>query len=344
MFLNYSTPESNRVNNFLRLLDQIYDRDPKIALEFISHCINDYKDTKGLETQAQHEQGKFLQSGHLIQPGLKLTVMTDAGSQLDVQKLKSDIRALDVPKYEKNCVLLITVREYDLSPEDFQDCNVHFAYETFESLCRHKLCDLCSQEMNDIVSEYVQYCLEDGLIDGLRHYIRIVDNTNIEPMRIFGIYHEPVECGFSSHGYIGFCLERNMKFLYKIDSIVRVSLECEKHELENQSLVAQTVVLKHDAESIGDERELKRKLAAYISERWKSDQIDLRHGYRFYYGQPYEVPSNSNTRCLHLLNTCYLRSTHDRPFLDLRIAFEGDIDSLSPQQIAMGQNFRYGRT
>jgi hypothetical protein len=342
MFQRVTTPENAHTNNTLVLFQEIHERNPEIFMKLIKKLFHRVPPEKfegrshGLKMVSHYSQSNLVQPGILTQSGLQLGVITDFGSSVDVvgQKILRCREAQGSVRYFSgfSYTLLLTVRERYI-PHDA--LTLHVSQCTFANLCRELRWACRDSNLELLADDYTHYCLEQGLIDNARRYMRICPYPEeSEFMNDYGVYADPVESGFVPHGYMGLYAKAKFTCLWEVQSIVRVDISCKTFELENFEQAAKRMTIWLDSGTIHNEEDLRKKLAAFIFEKWQVEREDLREGYRFYCGYPHKI---TNWPDLQLYTSkTLLSSGNDRYFFDLREYIWADIDGVSPSDIASG--------
>ncbi|PXF31403.1 hypothetical protein WH50_10010 [Pokkaliibacter plantistimulans] len=153
--------------------------------------------------------------------------------------------------------------------------SVKFKNITYEEVC--SACDGLFQEyeyqMNELVSDYKEYCNDVGLFDQTRKMLRIVPcGESININKEYGIYFQPSDRGYSNHRFVGIYKHKKVQAIWELDSVFDVIFIDGRFE---KKLV-----------SGRDTNDYDGKIRSVINAAKTECGYDVRTGHRFFCGTP----------------------------------------------------------
>lgn len=281
-FQRYSSYENTVTNNTLQLLARIYAYAPQKAADFINRLVDaDEAVEIGLEIQQQQRGTGSVPDGTIIQRSFKIVIETKVGAPVNVAQLVQHVGGF---AGEEHKILLLLTKQ-PLGDADEQGIRrevsqaargVIFSSVTFEDVIRalSGLFQPYEYEMNELVSDYVEYCGDAGLVDRSRFLLRIVPCGNSLAINVrHGIYFHPSDRGYSEHRYTGVYKDKRVQALWENESVFDVAL------VDGE--------LKKELVSGMDTDAYDERLRAIIADAKVECGYEIATGHRFFCGAPH---------------------------------------------------------
>src|SRR5579863_4887199 len=179
-FQRYSNAENTVTNNTLQLIARIYDYSATQASKMLTD-LTDEQIEIGIEINQQGRTKESVPDGLIIQSSFKILIEAKVTAGVDVDQLARHSRAFESEKLK--ILLLLTkqpIREA-LITEIKEKIAVHasgviFRNVTYDDICRaaQGLFRDYETEIQALVDDYREYCIESGLSDQAKYLLRIV--------------------------------------------------------------------------------------------------------------------------------------------------------------------------
>lgn len=252
-FQRYHQKENVATANTMLLLSRFYQYSPDKFFRYLKSLLNDDDFDPEISFSMQDKGPKSIPDACLAQPSFKICIETKmCGKSFDEEQL---FRHLDSFKTE-DCRVLVT-----LAPSNMPDCvlasfedslkaynesscypiaHVNLTFSDLVSMLEDFLDDR-DYEMSEIVADYFDYCLRDGLIvrsDSWRYLRMQLANGTFDFNIAHNVYFDKASRGFRPHDYLGLYRNKSLRAIGKITAQV-VCVEKDgvlTHEVESGDL------------------------------------------------------------------------------------------------------------
>ncbi|MGE5472850.1 MAG: hypothetical protein ACM3UU_01375 [Ignavibacteriales bacterium] len=235
-FQRFSQAENVATNNTLLLMSRLYQYSPFKFKAFIGELVEDSKMQVGVEFKQQQKGEHTVPDGCISQDSFKIVIETKLHKGFSIEQL---IGHCETFKNEDTKILLSLcpnqissslisdiqseVNKYN-KKKDIHIRHIHTTFERVIECCKNAL-DNSDFEFMQIVEDYQEYCLYDGLIHNSDNWMRAVAcGATIEDNFKYSLYYDPADRGYSEHGYIGIYNNKSVRGIGKIINIVTADL------------------------------------------------------------------------------------------------------------------------
>lgn len=278
-FQRYSSVENTVTNNTLQLFSRIYQYSPDKASIFLSNLIDDAVEI-GVEITQQVRDGDSVPDASIIQRSFKVLIESKVDSGVSEYQLLR--HASSFRQEEMQILLLLTKGKVSGGEDEALRLMIKNKYPSviFKNITYEEICNVCDglfqeyeYQMNELVSDYKEYCNDVGLFDQTRKTLRIVPcGESININKEYGIYFQPSDRGYSNHRFIGIYKQKEVQAILELDSVFDVSFIDGSFE---KKLV-----------SGRDTNDYDEKIKSIINAAKIECGYDVQTGHRFFCGTP----------------------------------------------------------
>ncbi|WP_211826747.1 hypothetical protein [Kistimonas asteriae] len=278
-FQRYSSVENTVTNNTLQLFSRVYQYSPAKASIFLSNLIDDSVEI-GVEITQQVRDGDSIPDASIIQRSFKILIESKVDSGVSKSQLLR--HASSFRQEEMQVLLLLTKSRISESEDESLRTSVKKEHPsvTFKNITYEEVCNACDglfqeyeYQMNELVSDYKEYCNDVGLFDQTRKMLRIVPcGESIKINKQYGVYFQPSDRGYSNHRFIGVYKQKRVQAIWELDSVFDVNFIDGNFD---KKLVSGRETNDYD-----------EKIMSIIDAAKSECGYDVRTGHRFFCGSP----------------------------------------------------------
>lgn len=274
-FQRYATEENSVTNNTLLLIGRIYGYSPTTASRLLTDLTGESIEI-GIGIRQQVRKGDAIPDGVIEQRNFKVLIEAKVKANVLIDQLLR--HAATFNNEEVRVLLLVTKRPLDGKEADTiatriseQSPGVTFRSITYSDICS-SIADLFQPhetEMQDLVQDYLAYCLDCKLIDRSQTTMRIVPCGKSYDINVKnGVYFHPSDRGYSPHAFTGLYRHKRIGHLWRNAAIYDA-------EIVNGELVKTLVDGKGSAEHDG-------RILAIIAAAKSQCGYDVERNHRFF--------------------------------------------------------------
>lgn len=238
-FQRYSQRENVATNNTMLLFSRLYNESTYKFNKFIIQLLNDDNLEIGVKFLQQENSKNSTPDGTMSQTSFKIVIETKLYSNdFYESQLKNHLKSF---KNEKKKILLalsptgieeVKFKEIEAKLKE-EDTEVLFLNITFKDII-NSFNDIILEydiQLKEIIDDYEDYCVQEGLVKDAESRIRIVPCGNsLDVNKKYGIYYMPATRNVSEHGYLGVYKDKKVSGIGKILNEVEVKVA---HKEEN---------------------------------------------------------------------------------------------------------------
>ena len=231
-FQRYSTEENTVTNNTLQLLARIYNYSPAQASKLLSELLGEQIEI-GIEIDQQEKGRNSVPDGKIIQRSFKILIESKVDSKVNADQLLR--HAQNFAEEAQRFLLLLTKEpivhgiEEDISKKiSSKYPGVKFRNITYKTICQtiEPLFKEYEYEIQELVSDYIEYCNESGLFDQSQYLMRIVPCGDSIGLNLkYSMYFQPSDRGYTPHALIGIYKGKMVQAVLAVDSVFDVNYE-----------------------------------------------------------------------------------------------------------------------
>lgn len=269
-FQRYSSYENVVTNNTLQLISRIYGYSPFKAKLFLDDLLEEDLDV-GISIYQQSKGKNSIPDGFITQQSFKIVIEAKVTAELYIDQL---LRHVDSFANEEIKILLALTKEPLTETQKNKYAKavlekspgVIFKSITYEDICQSltQIFKNYEHEVFDILTDYIDYCHESGLIPQNQYLLRIVPTgSSYDLNKKYSTYYHPTYRGYTPHTYLGLYIWKSVRAVMKIESIFDVEFKNDK--LEKIHISGENTD-KFDEQIIGLIKESKDKMNWDVSE------------------------------------------------------------------------------
>lgn len=244
-FQRYSQRENVATNNTMLLFYRLYNESTYKFNKFIIQLLNDENLEIGVKFLQQENSKNSIPDGTMSQTSFKIAIETKLhSSDFYESQLKNHLKSF---KDEKKKILL-ALSPSRIEEVKFKEMEVKLKKENSEVLFLNIMFKDIVNSFNDVILEYdiqlkeiiddyEDYCIQEGLIKDAESRIRIVPCGNsLDVNKKYGIYYMPATRNVSEHGYVGVYKDKKVSGIGKILNEVEVKVTHEEEKINMEIL------------------------------------------------------------------------------------------------------------
>jgi hypothetical protein len=221
-FQRYATEENSVTNNTLLLIGRIYGYSPATASRLLTDLTGESIEI-GIGIHQQVRKGDAIPDGVIEQRDFRILIEAKVKANVLIDQLLR--HATKFHNEEVQVLLLVTKRPLGVKEADTiaaristQSPGVVFRSITYSDICS-SIADLFQPheaEMQDLVQDYLAYCLDCKLIDRSQTTMRIVPCGKSYDINVKnGVYFHPSDRGYSPHAFTGLYRHKRIGHLWR---------------------------------------------------------------------------------------------------------------------------------
>lgn len=255
-FQRYHSKENVSTANTMLLLSRLYQYSPDKFFRFLKqkNYISDSFDPQ-IKFTLQEKNVNSVPDATITQDSFKIVVETKMSDDFSMGQLIKHLKSFK----EENCRILLTVAPVPMSEKfkkDFENylseynasynTNIIHANTTFKDIVDGigEVIDERDYEINDMIDDYFDYCINDGLIvesDSWKFMRSQLAGVTLKFNMENNLYYQGEHVGFRPHDYLGLYSQKSVRAIGKISACVLAvkTKNGMEYELEHGELTAE---------------------------------------------------------------------------------------------------------
>jgi hypothetical protein len=235
-FQRYSQPENVATNNTLLLLSRLHQDSPNKFKELLNDLLDDSDLTAGVVFNQQEKGVGSVPDGSFSQSSFKVVIETKSHKHFSVQQITDHLKSFGSEEYQ--ILLSLSPNEPDNAVKSeiqkeiaaynsVSETSIKYIPTTFKTIVEkfNNIIEEYDFELVDIIDDFEDYCIHDGLITDDESRMRVVPcgwtlNENMQ----YSLYYDSVGRGFSEHTYIGIYKDKAVRGIAKLNNVITADL------------------------------------------------------------------------------------------------------------------------
>lgn len=229
-FQRYTQPENVATNNTLLLFSRLYHYSPYKFTAVLDEIFSKQQLEAGIQFTQQNRSLSSVPDGTITQQSFKIAIETKLHANFSISQLENHCKSFSDEKVK----ILVSLspglnrwaeksREAIGKLSDKHKINVFYVDLRFSDLieCIRRNLDVGDFEFTSILDDYEEYCFASDLIDDSHNWLRaVVCGKSFDDNFKYNLYYDPVERGYSAHGYLGIYYDKAIRGIGRIVNIV----------------------------------------------------------------------------------------------------------------------------
>lgn len=233
-FQRYTQKENVVTSNTILLLSRLYHYSPDEFFRFLKESIfiDDNQFEPEIQFALQEKAQNTVPDATITQDSFKIVVETKLSDWFYTEQLQGHLEAFGTEKTK----VLMTLAPITLAGDKINQinkavdnyCRVHsvkiwYIHRTFRQLIDSisRIIDERDYEMQDVLSDYIDFCSEEGLLPSKAVMRMQLAGTTFDFNVKSNVYYDKVERGFRTHQYLGLYKNKSVRAIGKVCAIIR---------------------------------------------------------------------------------------------------------------------------
>lgn len=293
-FQRYTQKENVATNNTLLPFSRLYQHSPSKFKVFLAELLEDKDIEVGVQFSQQLKSKGSIPDGAIFQSSFKIVIETKMHSNFSLPQLQGHLEDFSDEKYKVLLSLSPSAPKPKLrsSIESAIEAynadrkvKVKYIATTFNAIVKSfkKSIETHDFELNDIISDFEEYCFHDRLINDDSIMKAVTCGWTIDENFKYNLYYASRSRGYSDHAYLGIYAKGSIRGIGKIINIIEADLT-ENGELK---------IISHTTDIT---QQQKTDIINVIAEAKENNGWDITKEHRFFcVGKFYETEYNKNS-------------------------------------------------
>ena len=266
-FQRYHSKENVETSNTLLMLSRLYNFSPDKFFMLLNNLFFGESQSPEISFELQHVGKGSVPDAVIKQPSFKIVVETKLNNQFDKEQLVNDEYELEdgevqedgeinenndnentntTSKTEDSIIPISSNDKICIDNKGIRHINI-----TFKQLVDEIETNYEDTDISDIVEDFKQYCIYEGLIPNNERWLRaIVAGITFDLNTKYSIYYDNAERGYTEFGYLGLYKEKSVRAIGKLEDVLVVSYQNDEILIESESKKDITDELKNKIETV----------------------------------------------------------------------------------------------
>jgi hypothetical protein len=276
-FQRYSQPENVATNNTLLLFSRLYHHSPSKFNLLLAEMFSESGIKPGIQFKQQERGSDSVPDGLISQESFQIVIETKLYDNFSIHQLLNHCMKFEDSRTEillslspgkiETTKIVEKVRQFNIENSK----QIQYRHITFNDIIKNFQLIISDNDIEfaNIIDDYEEYCYSNGLIDLSDNKMRAVNcgQTLIENMK-YDLYYDPIERGYSKHGYMGIYANKCIHAIGKITNIISADLKDGVLEIRESSA------------KVTDEQ--KERIIGAIEDAYENREWKIESGHKFF--------------------------------------------------------------